>query len=134
MRKQQVHNAHAFLSNKCNQSCSKLPHQNGVTLNKERFCGYKHLPLISSNRYFSVNICDKHKSKRCFWLSFDMLGEINFQPKLRLKASNFFVWKLLSRQKKKVEGVVRHLENLGGQGQKPSVTDLSRKDLATWLL
>ena len=63
-----------------------------------------------------------------------MLGEINFQPKLRLKTSNFFVLKLLSRQKKKVEGVVRHLENLGGRGQKPSVTDLSCKDLATWLL
>ena len=30
---------HVFLSNKCNQKCSKLPHQNGATLNKERFCG-----------------------------------------------------------------------------------------------
>ena len=34
---------HVFLSNKHNQSCSKLPHQNWVTLNKERFCAQKNL-------------------------------------------------------------------------------------------
>ena len=41
-----------------------------------------------------VNICDMHKSNRCFWVSLDMLGEIKFLSKLRFRASIFFIWKL----------------------------------------
>ena len=52
----------------------------------------------------TVNICDMHKSDWCFWVSLDMLGEINCQSKLHLRASIFFHWKHLFRQKKKVEG------------------------------
>ena len=92
---------------------------------------YLKFPQIFNDR--TVNICGMHKSKRCFWVSLDMLGELNFQSKLRLKASNFFVWKLSFRQKRRLK-VVGHLENFVGWGQKPSVTDLSHKHLATWLL
>ena len=63
---------------------------------------YLKFPQIFSTR--TVNICDMHKSDWCFWVSLDMLGEINFQSKLHLRASNFFDWKQLFRQKKKVEG------------------------------
>ena len=72
---------------------------------------YLKFPQIFSTR--AVNICDKHESKRCFWVSFDMFGEINFQSKIRLRASNFFVWKLLSRQKKKVQGCETFRKFLG---------------------
>ena len=63
---------------------------------------YVKFPQIFIDR--TVYICDMRKSKKCFWAFLDILGEINFQSKLRLRASNFFVWKLLFRQKKKVEG------------------------------
>ena len=59
-----------------------------------------------------------------------MLEEINFQLKLCLTASIFFCLK-------NIEGhgdIFTHLENLvGGSRQKPSVTNLSHKHLATWL-
>ena len=83
---------HAFLSNKHNQSYSKLPHENRATLNKERYHGWKNLPQISSAR--TVTICDMNRSNRCFCVSLDMLGEINFWSKLHLKASNLFLWKI----------------------------------------
>ena len=92
---------------------------------------YLKFPQIFTTR--AVNICDKHKAKRCFWVSLDMLGEINFQSKLYLRASIFFVWKLSSRQKRRLK-VVGHSENFWGWGQKPLVTDLCHKHLATWLL
>ena len=42
-----------------------------------------------------------------------MLGEVNFQSKLRLRASFFFIWKLLFGQKKGWR-LWEHLENLVG--------------------
>ena len=67
----------------------------------------------------------------------DTLAENNFQLKIILKTSNFFIWKLLFRQKKSSSKVVwAHLESLGsGTGeQKPSVTDLKHRHLVKWLL
>ena len=119
-----------FLSNKCNQSCSKLfkPFWWGDFEQRE-ILWLKTLtlnfPQIFTIR--AVNICDKHKSKRCFWVSLDMLGEINFQSKLCLRASHYFVWKLLSRQKKKVKCCGTFRKVLGSGTEKPSVTDLSHK-------
>ena len=95
----------AFLSTKRNQSCSKSPHQNGRLWTKWGFVArktYFRFPKIIPVR--TVNVCDIRKPSRCFWVSLDVLGEINFRPKLRLRASNFSVWKLLFRQKKKVKG------------------------------
>ena len=63
-----------------------------------------------------------------------MLGEINFQLKLRLREHQIFLFENCRLGKKRRSKVVGHLENFGGRGQKPSVTDLSHKLLATWLL
>ena len=90
---------------------------------------------------FSVRIgklCHMDKSDRCFCISLDMLGEINFnqnRSKLRLKASNYLFENCRKRKKKK-EGrrLFGHLENLGDGEQKLSVTDLKHKHLVPRLL
>ena len=127
--------AHAFLSNKHNQSCSKSLHQNGATLNKERFYGQiEKLIQISPAR--TVTICDMHKSNSGFCTSLDTLAEVNLRLKLFLKTSNFFVWRLLFfRQKKKFEGRWDIEEILGvGSRNFQWLANLKHKHLVTWLL
>ena len=89
---------HAFLSNKHYQSCSKSPHKKRTKGN------FRPEKLIQISPARTVTICAMHKSDNCFCTSLDTLGEINFRSKLHLKTSNFFVWKLLFRQKNKVKG------------------------------
>ena len=129
--------AHAFLSNKWNQSCpeSQMGQLWTEILWLEKL-SYLKFPQIFPR---TVNICDMHKSNTFFYVSLDRLGEINFRWKLRLRAS-FFSFEnccLVFRQKKEGRRLWVHLENLvGGRGggQKPPVTDLSHKHLAKWLL
>ena len=60
-----------------------------------------------------------HKSNRCFWVSLDMLGQINFRSKLCLRAPNFILSRLSFTQKGRSK-VVGTFRKLGGWGQKPS--------------
>ena len=73
--------------------------------------------LIQISPSRTVTICDRHKSNSGFCTSLDTLAEINFRLKLFLKTSHFFVWKLLFRQKKKVEGR-RKISKIWGVGSK----------------
>ena len=121
----------AFLSNKHNQSCSKSPHQNGVTLNKEILpvARKTYVPHISPAR--AVIICHMHKSNRCFCTSLGMLGEINFQSKFCLKVSIFLFENCLgTKRRSKVTGTYR---KCGAGQQKSSVINLIQKHLAMWL-
>ena len=77
----------------------------------------KNLPQIFPTT--TVNICDMHKSNRCFWVSLDMLGQINFWSKLCLRAPNFILSRLSFTQKGRSK-VVGTFRKLGGWGQKPS--------------
>ena len=54
---------------------------------------YLKFPQIFTAR--AVNICDKHKSKRCFWVSLEMLGEINFHIKASSQSINFIRLKIV---------------------------------------
>ena len=68
-------------------------------------------------------------------LMLDTLEEINFQLKLFLKISNFFIWKLLFRQKKKVEGHGNISFRKFGEwwAENLSQSLIKHKHLATWL-
>ena len=71
------------------------------------------------------------KSNKCFWVSlarhigWEKLGD--FRSKLHLRASNFSIWKLLFRQKNRVEGHGGYLENLVSGRLKPSSDQLKSK-------
>ena len=61
-----------------------------------------------------VNLYDMHKSKRCFRVSLDMLGEVNFQLKF-VSDYQIFSFEHCHLGKKRLE-VVGYLENVGGWG------------------
>ena len=129
----------AFLSNKHNQSCSELPHQNGASLNKD-FVGRKtYLKFLLPEQY----LWHAQIKQMFLRISLDMLREINF---ISIKASsqsiNFFVWILTFRQQKrhlKVVVVWGYLENgMGGGGGGGAVTfsgwSETQTQFTTWLL
>ena len=60
------------------------------------------------------------------------LGEINFRS-IRLKTSNFSI-ENCRLDIEKVQRLWEHLETFWSGEEKPSVTDLKHKQLATWLL
>ena len=80
----------------------------GSILNKERFCLEK-LKCLKCPQIFparTVNVCDMHKSNRCFWVSLDMLGEINFWSKPLSQSIRFFCLKTcLGKKKRRLKGV-----------------------------
>ena len=79
-----------------------VPSKSGDFEQREILWLEKIIQIYSPTR--TVTIFDMHKSNSVFCTSRDTLAEINFRLKLSLKTSNFFVWKLLFRDKKKVEG------------------------------
>ena len=112
--------AHAFLSNKYYQSCSKSE------------------KLIQISPVRTITSCNMHKSNSCFCTSLNTLGEIIFRSKLRLKTTStnqifsFGNCRLGKKRRSKVVGTFRKFLEWGEQ--KPSVTDLEHKQLSTWLL
>ena len=63
-----------------------------------------------------VNTCDMHKSNVFLSISLDIMGEVNFQSKLRLRTSIFFHLKTVLWAKKRLK-VVGTFKKFGGWGR-----------------
>ena len=127
---------HEFLSNKGSKS-SKSPHQNGETLNKE-ILWLEKLIQISAAR--TVTICDMHKPNRCFCISLDSLGEINFRPKLLLKKSKFLHenCRFGKKGRSKVVGIFRkfgewRVETFSGQSKTQTLSNMAVINTNQWV-